>query len=291
MSKWSGKSKGSVLGYKIFIFIIQKLNIKAAYSVLYFVALYYFLFSFKSSKSSYFYFREQHNRSIVSSLFSVYKHYYVFGQTLIDRFAISTGARNKFSYDFDGIEKINETLRAGKGGILISAHVGNFEIAEYFFGELEYAAKINLVTTNMEHAAIQKFLSNLGAESKIKFIIVDEDLSHIFKIHDALSNNEIICFTGDRYFPTAKTMEATILNDKAFFPAGTFQLASRLKVPVLFVYVMKERNAHYHLYARTAVFKVRKSQDLLDEYTKSVSNILRKYPYQWFNFYDFWGKQ
>lgn len=290
MSKWSGKSKGSVLGYKIFIFLIQKFPLQIAYTLLYFVALYYFLFSWKSSKYSFQYLRKQHNKSLLSSLFGVYKHYYVFGQTLIDRFAISTGSRDKFSYQFDGIEKINEILAAGKGGILVSAHVGNFEIAEYFFGELEHAAKINLVTTNLEHAAIESYLSKLGSESKIKFIIVDEDLSHIFQIHDALSKNEIICFTGDRYFPGTKTMESTLLNDTALFPAGTFQLASRLKVPVLFVYVMKEKNLHYHLFARTAVFKARKEQELLNSYTESVSRIITKYPYQWFNFYDFWGK-
>lgn len=290
MSKWSGKSKGSVLGYRIFIFLIQKFPLQIAYSVLYFVALYYFFFSWKSSRASYQYFRKQLGKSTIVSMFSVYKHYYVFGQTLIDRFAISSGFRDKFTYEFDGIEKINEILAAGKGGILISAHVGNFEIAEYFFGELEHAAKINLVTTNLEHAAIQSYLSKFGSQSKIKFIIVDEDLSHIFQIHDALSKNEIICFTGDRYFPGTKTMEATLLNDKALFPAGTFQLAARLKVPVLFVYVMKEKKLHYHLYARKALFNARKGQELLNSYTENVSTILQKYPFQWFNFYDFWGK-
>lgn len=290
MSKWSGKSKGSVLGYRIFIFLIQKFPLQIAYSVLYFVALYYFFFSWKSSRASYQYFRKQLGKSTIVSMFSVYKHYYVFGQTLIDRFAISSGFRDKFTYEFDGIEKINEILAAGKGGILISAHVGNFEIAEYFFGELEHAAKINLVTTNLEHAAIQSYLSKFGSQSKIKFIIVDEDLSHIFQIHDALSKNEIICFTGDRYFPGTKTMEATLLNDNALFPAGTFQLAARLKVPVLFVYVMKEKKLHYHLYARKALFNARKGQELLNSYTENVSTILQKYPFQWFNFYDFWGK-
>ena len=45
----------------------------------------------------------------------------------------------------------------------------------------------------------------------------------------------------------------------------------------------------YHLYTRKAEFKNRNAQDLLNQYTKSVEWILAKYPYQWFNYFDFWN--
>ena len=59
MSKWDGKSKGTVLGYKIFVFLIQKAGVKAAYVLLYFVASYYFLFLKKSNKAISYYFKER----------------------------------------------------------------------------------------------------------------------------------------------------------------------------------------------------------------------------------------
>lgn len=34
--EWEGKSKGTVLGYKIFIFFIRKLGVRAAYGLLFF---------------------------------------------------------------------------------------------------------------------------------------------------------------------------------------------------------------------------------------------------------------
>ena len=40
MAKWDGKSRGTVLGYKIFVFFIKKAGIKSAYFILYFVASY-----------------------------------------------------------------------------------------------------------------------------------------------------------------------------------------------------------------------------------------------------------
>lgn len=288
MAKWSGKSKGTVLGYKIFIFFIKSVSIKAAYFILYFVALYYTLFSFESSRSIYYYFKERLGFSKFKSIIAIYKSYFVFGQTLIDKTAISAGLRDKFTYEFDGVEKLKELLNGGKGGILISAHVGNFEIAEYFFNEIDENSQINLVTTDSEHRAIKEYLESVTSKSEIKFILISEDLSHIYQINNALSNNELVCFTGDRYFEGTKFVEAELLGASAKFPAGPFLLASRLKTPVAFVYVMKETSTHYHLYTRTTTVKHRDVNDLLEKYTKSVEWILGKYPYQWFNYFDFW---
>jgi predicted LPLAT superfamily acyltransferase len=55
-----------------------------------------------------------------------------------------------------------------------------------------------------------------------------------------LANNELVCFTGDRYFEGTKSLSEKILGEEAHFPVGPFLIASRLKVPVVFVYVMKE---------------------------------------------------
>ena len=46
---WQGKSKGTRLGYRIFVGILRKAGVQPAYFLLRFVAGYYFLFSWKSS--------------------------------------------------------------------------------------------------------------------------------------------------------------------------------------------------------------------------------------------------
>ncbi len=289
MSEWDGKSKGTLLGYKIFVYCIKKLGIKAAYSVLIFVAFYYFIFEKRSNKAIFYYFNKRLGYSYLKSIWSVYKSYFTFGQTIIDKTAISAGLRNKFTYEFDGVDLLKKLLAEKKGGVLISAHVGNFEIAEHFFGEIDVDFQINLVTTDMEHSVIKEYLESVTKKPSIKFIIVKEDLSHIFEINNALANNELICFTGDRYFEGNKTLTEQLLGQNAHFPAGPFLIASRLKVPVLFVYVMKESNLHYHLYARESDAKHRDEKGLLKAYTTSVENMLLKYPLQWFNYFDFWN--
>jgi predicted LPLAT superfamily acyltransferase len=290
MSKWDGKSKGTVLGYRIFVFLIKKAGVKSAYGLLYLVAAYYFLFLKKSNKAISYYFRERLKYPNFKSKKMVFKSYYTFGQTIIDKISISAGMRNKFTYEFDGIDILKNLLAEKKGGVLISAHIGNFEIAEHFLGDIDIDFQINLVTTDLEHSAIKNYLESVTQKPTVKFIIIRDDLSHIFEINAALSNNELVCFTGDRYFEGTKSLSEKILGEEANFPAGPFLIASRLKVPVVFVYVMKEPNLHYHLYAREAIVKHRDEKGLLKAYIESVESMLVKYPLQWFNYFDFWNQ-
>lgn len=289
MSKWDGKSKGTVLGYRIFVFCIKNLGIRTAYFMLYFVASYYFLFLTKSNRAMYYYFKERLGYSSFKARKMVYKSYYTFGQTLIDKTALSAGLRNQFTYEFDGIENLRKLLSEKKGGVLISAHIGNFEINEYFFNDIDSELQINVVTTDNEHRAIKEYLESISKEPNAKFIILQEDMSHIFEINNALANNELVCFTGDRYFEGTKSLTADFLGKETTFPAGPFLIASRLRVPVVFVYVMKEPKMHYHLYARVAEVSHRNEKELLKTYIKSIEFMLSRYPLQWFNYFDFWN--
>lgn len=289
MSEWEGKSKGNLLGYKIFVFLIHNMGLRFAYFILIFVALYYFLFSWSSSKSIYYYLRKRQKFSAFKSFVGIYRSYYVFGQTLIDRLMISSGKKDRFTYDFDGIENIEKVMEEGNGAVLISGHVGNFEISEYFLEDVDEHLMTNIVTTDLEKKKIKDYLEHLSLKSRMKYILIKEDMSHIFEFNEALSKNEFICITGDRYMPGSKFMEKDFLGKTAKFPAGPFQIGSRLRVPVIFVYVMKDSATHYHLYARIAEVEHRNEKKLLDAYVNSISTIMDKYPYQWFNYFQFWN--
>lgn len=288
-SEWEGKSKGSVFGYRIFVFLIKTFGVSAAYSLLFFVVFYYCVFAPSNTKSIYYYFRRRLQYGKFKSAIHVYKSYFTFGQTIIDKVAISSGLGNSFEYHFDGREYISDTYNQGKGAVLISAHVGNFEISEYFFAELDSEVNVSLLVSNSEHQEIQDYLEKYTRNSRTNFIVLKEDFSHVFEINAALARNEIVCITGDRYVQNSKYMEEALFGAPARFPAGPYQLASRLKVPVLFVYVMKGEKKAYNLYARDAEVKHRDAQGLLKQYTQSLEWILRMYPKQWFNYFDFWN--
>ncbi len=86
---------------------------------------------------------------------------------MIDKTAISAGLREKYTYEFDGIENLRNLLAAKKGGVLISAHIGNFEIAEHFFADIDFDCQINLVTTDQEVTAIKEYLETVSVKKAI----------------------------------------------------------------------------------------------------------------------------
>lgn len=290
-AQWEGKSRGTVIAYKLYFFFIKNVGRNFSYFILHFIVLYFCIFSVKSSKAIYTYLRKRQGFSKLKSFFGIYKSYYIFGQTLVDKAAISSGFKKRYTYDFDGTELITDLLEKGNGGILISAHVGNFEVSEFFFDVVgtDVLDKISLVTWDQEHQKIKDYMESVTSESSIKFILIKDDMSHIFEIHKAISKGEIVCFTGDRYIEGTKFLEEDLLGAKAKFPLGPFLLASKLSIPVLFVYVMKETNKHYQLYARSIQVKRGDAKGILKAFTENLEWILSKYPFQWFNYFDFWN--
>lgn len=289
MAEWKGQSRGTVLGFRIYVFIIKKFGLYASYFVLLFVAAYFILFSFNSTKSTYVLFRRRLKYSRLSSIFQVYRSYFTFGRIQLDRIAIGAGLKKKFSFEFDGIQHINKLLAKNKGGILLTAHIGNFNLARHFFNEKHDAAVVNLIMTDLEHEEIKSYLESVTGKTAIKTIILKDDLSHIFLMNEALKKNELLVFAADRYYKDAKTYTEKLLGKAAKFPQGPFKLASRNQIPVLFVHIMREKDFHYHFYARAFEGVSRDPKELLKAYLRDLEAMVIKYPHQWYNYYDYWN--
>ena len=180
MTSWKGKSRGGLLGYKIFVFILKYLGLRAAYLLLVFVSFYFVLFSIKSTKAIYFFSRKRLKKGRIKSVWAVYKTYYVFGQALIDRTAVLAGMGDRFTYDFDGEHFIREIADAGKGGVLISAHAGNWSMAGNRLDKnMPDKARVNIVMMAEEHKKIQAFLDKTQSKQTANIISIGDDFSHI----------------------------------------------------------------------------------------------------------------
>ncbi len=287
MSSWKGKSRGGVLGYKIFIFLLQKSGLGAAYVLLRFVAAYFVVFAPHATASIFRYFRSIHQYGFWKAASSVYKNYFLFGQTLLDKVAMIAGFDDKFSYTFEGEENLRLAKKNGHGLMLISAHLGNWDIAGYLLKRLE--TRINIVMFEAEHEKIKSYLEDVMGERTVNVIPLKNDFSHLFLINKALRNNEIICFHGDRFVEGSSTASMSFFGKEANFPKGPFEIAAKLKVPYTFVYAFKEGRRHYHLYS-TEIKNDDNTEKILEDYIYSLEEKVMKYPEQWFNYYDFWKK-
>lgn len=294
--EWQGKSKGGFWGYRFFVFILRKLGISFTYFFIRIVAVYYLFFSFKSFKYTFFYFHSILKYNSIKSFAKIYKNYILLGEVLVDKMASLLGFDDIFTYQFDGEEQLKEIIDGNKGGILIGAHIGNWEIASHHLNRFQ--GKVHLLMLDAEQKKIKQLLENISINypENVNIIIVKNDFSHIYQVSKALQDKEIVCIHGDRFLKDSKTENINFLGKSALFSTGPFILASKFKVPVCYFYGMKEKNKHYHLFAFTSQYNSTKynkflPKDMLLEYTSNLESIIKKYPEQWFNYFHFWEEK
>ncbi|MEO6730756.1 MAG: lysophospholipid acyltransferase family protein [Ferruginibacter sp.] len=202
-----------------------------------------------------------------------------------------SGIKNEFTFNFDGEHNLREIAAQQMGGILLSAHIGNWDIAGHLLKRLE--TRINIVIFDGEYQKIKEYLNSVTGKRPVNVIVIKNDLSHIYAINDALKNNELICMHADRFIEGNKTLTTPICGQEARFPMGPFLLASKFKVPVSFVFALKETNLHYHFFASevkdySGLEKDKVMQQMLNDFAEEMEKKVRQYPSQWFNYYNFW---
>ena len=290
--QWSGKSRGGRFGYQFFVSVIRLLGVRCAYCFLAFIVIYFIPFAPKATRAIWRYNRQRRGLGILSSIKELYCHYYVFGQTLIDKIAMRGGLAERYNYEFDNYTRFLEILNSGQGVVMIGAHIGCWEAGAGFFGT--YGKKINIVMLDVEHQQIKDVLEESANEANNYNIIAlnQNIIDAILQMKVALNKGEYICFNGDRYIARDNTTTVEFLGAEALFPKGIFQIAVKCRVPVVFYYSMREPNNTYRFIFEEPILE-RKStaESLLEQYSKSLERIVTKYPRQWFNFYDFWNIQ
>jgi len=296
VATWKGQSRGNVLGYKIFISLLRYAGLTPAYFILGFVALYFFLFSPSSFRNIFRFYRHRLGFPLALSILAVYRNYFAFGQVLLDKTATMAGFQTKFTFNFDGEDHLRSMAAANTGCLFISAHIGNFEMAGHMLERLQ--AKVNIVMLDAERQQIKQYL-DLFTRRSFNIIPVKEDNSHIYEIKRVLENKEILCLHGDRFLEGSRYLETEFLGEKAAFPTGPFYLAMKYGIPVSFVFAMKEGRRHYHFHATEPKYYPRQASAgkrnemlgiLIADYARAMETKLRQYPFQWFNYYNFWAK-
>lgn len=291
--EWEGKTRGGTFGYSFFIYIIKIIGVLPAYAFLCFVIPYFILFAPKATRNIWYYARRIHKFNCINSVKLLFSNYYRLGQILIDKVAIGNGLVNKFKFKFENYEGFLDLLNENEGAVIVGAHVGNWEMGVPFFGD--YGKKINIVLYDAEYQKIKEILKKNAYGSTYKIIpISDNSFSHVFAIKSAIDEKEYVCFQGDRYLAEEHTLKSEFLGKETLFPRGPFLLASRIKVPVIFYYAMREKGRRYRFYFKQVEHKWSDRMDedfLLQQYINSFENIVRRYPEQWFNYYPFWKKK
>lgn len=249
---------------------------------------FYMLFGRRGYKASYSFFRYRFGYPPLKAFAAVYRNHYVFGQVILDRFALYAG--RTFSFVMENQEDFNELLDSGDGILLLSSHVGNYEMAGYSLkaGDKPFSA---LVFSGETRTVMENRRAAFG-RNNIRMVPVAEDMSHIFELNADLDRGGIVSMPSDRLFGSSKAVRKMFLGKEADFPLGPFSMAVGKNVPAFAIFVVKEDVYAYRiLYFRLDSGhgdKRSRIETLAGNYVRTLESVVKRWPHQWFNWYDFW---
>ena len=288
-NEWSGKTDGLPWMQRSLIVMFRIMPLWILYSVMSIVVPFYMIFNRKGYKSMYQFFRKRFNYGVLKAFGNVYMNHFRFGQIILDRFGVYAG--KKYSFITDGQALMDELETHPEGFVSLSSHVGNYEIAGYSLKPK--SKRFNALVYAGETATVMENRQRLLSQNNMSMIPVKADMSHLFAMNAAVDNGEIVSMPADRVFGSQKAADCMFFGEKARFPIGAFALAAQKNISVLAVFVMKEGMKKYHAYVREIQCdrqaKVREQiNQLAQAFADNLEDIVRKYPTQWFNYFDFW---
>ena len=272
------------------IVLFKVVPLEVIYGVMALVVPFYMVFNHKGYMAMYHFFRQRLGKGTIGAVWHVYLNHFRFGQVVLDRFATYAGVR--FKLTIDGNENFLRLNAGDSGFMMLSSHVGNYEQAGYAlksdrksFNALVYAG---------ESATIMNGRKRQFVDSNIHMIPVQADMSHLFIINNALDEGNIVSMPADRCFGSQKCVNCQFFGTTAQFPLGPFATAVQKEVPALAVMVMKEGSRRYRTFVRqlqvdTTLPHRKQMAALAQSFATELEAIVRRYPHQWYNYYEFWN--
>jgi len=191
---------------------------------------------------------------------------------------------------------LEEAMARGNGAILISPHLGNWELGGLGLAEMGYP--INVLTFREPDEKFNELREKVRSERGITFIYVDRnDTSPLAVIEavNALRRNEILALLGDRD-GSSHTRVLTFFGRPAAIPLGAAYLSVASGAPVLPVFVPLEGKRYATIMEEPIYVSGGHAShhDAVLDGMKCIVRVfekyIRAYPDQWYNFFDYWGE-
>lgn len=198
----------------------------------------------------------------------------------------------------EGEEHLQAVLDRGCGAILISPHLGNWELGGLGLADRGYP--LNVLTFREQDQQVNELREEVRSARGIRFIYVERDDASplaIIEAVNALHRNEVLALLGDRD-GSSHTVTFDFFGRPAEVPVGAAYLAMVTGAPVIPVFVPLDGGVYAPVMEEPIYFSRghggRGKDEALREGTERILRIferyIRAYPDQWYNFFDYWGK-
>lgn len=188
------------------------------------------------------------------------------------------------------IENLNDALACGRGVILLTAHLGNWELAAAYLGIKDYPMRA--IGAEQRDARITKLISDIRASCGVETIGKGFDLRGAIR---CLQEGNILGVLLDQDAKD-KGIIAPFLGQPASTPYGPVKLAMKMRSPIVPLFIVRRKdNIHHDLYflpsleERVKDFYDRPIEENVRLCNDILSEWISRHPEQWLWLYPRWA--
>ena len=278
--------RGSIIGTKIVLMLYKVVGYRLPSIVVNFIALYYTVTTNSVKKNLLSYYE---HLGIDLTFNQYFKHIRFFSFSIFDRFV------SRIDPTSLQIDKINEKdfYKLSNGGVVLLSHFGGWAIAANALQD-DKLPTINVVMRETTKEELKNIENREIRQNEKHVQIIDLEkggLAANIKIANSLMAGEIVAFMADRVVDPTKTVTVNFLNKKVNFNRSPLDIAIKTKRPIMAVFIVKVGLKHYKLIVKDLNLKNNTTESLAQNYANTLEKIVKEYPHQWYNFYDFFKQQ
>lgn len=208
--------------------------------------------------------------------------------------------RPQLDWEFEGAEWFRQLAATEGGAILLTAHMGNYDLGSYLFAE-KAERPITIVRAPEADDASEEFAARSREQAGRGGFRVHYSASSSMLALDlvhALQGGEIVAIQGDRVIPGVAGHPTTLFGRRTAIPSGPFALAMATGAPVFPLFIAREGRRRYAVIASRPIECRRSGRDrqadlerCIGEWKDVLEEVIRRYWYQWFTFGVFFEEE
>ena len=288
------KERGTPASLEVIAWIALHLGRWLARLLLYPVTMYFFVTADPARRASYEFLERAQRRSV--HWWHVFRHFYCFAATILDRVYLLCGEFERFRVTIRGKELLQRQIETGKGGILLGSHLGSFEVLRTL-GVMTRGFPLKVLMDTEHNQNITRFFDALNP-SIADTVIAPDRPDTLIRVRESLDAGCFVGMLGDRVFGADKITQCEFHGARATFPAGPVMLATMMHCPVIVFFGLYRGGNRYEIYFERFADEIildrenraEQTQSWMQRYVARLEHYTRLAPYNWFNFYPFWDE-
>jgi len=190
-----------------------------------------------------------------------------------------------------GLEIIDRFIEEGKGGIVLSAHFGNWELMAHYFAIKGY--RVNVIARRVRMEQFERFLTKVRQRHGVNILYRDMSASDVIAL---LKKNEFVGVMPDQDMDSVSGVFVDFFGRRAYTPDGPAILNFLTKAPIIPCVMVRREFGHEILLGRPIELSATgdRDRDILENTqrcTEAIESYIRRFPSQWVWFHDRWKTQ